>query len=453
MSRRVLLVSYFYGENCETAGFRWNASVPDLTRDGWAFDVITLARAEVGLTPRAVRGEPQEDVEVYPVGQPEPLLSRAVGSVFRLKYVFRSQDKSPGPVGDRAPVDPATWPVWEPTTFSRTPRARVLAALKAIQDVSLQLSWSRRALKVAAALCRSRTYRCVIVSTPPHYTQWVGARLADRFEIPYVADFQDPLFYGLGDSSTFTNDFSRHFAPRFERYLAKRQAVAVHNTAEAEARIAPLLAGVGSPRRCAIPCGYDPHPAIGYPDPSTFRIVFAGWLHYFMDIRPVFAAAARLCRERGLSPDRLSIELMGTSPDFQGRSFEGLAAWYGVSGHLRMIPRGTRREAMQRMADAAVLLAYDCAHPLAVPTKYYDAVQMRGQPLLIGNTEGAMADAASQLGLGVCAPSDEDGVYELLARTFEAWERGELREPRDSQGVFHRRHQSERFASLLESLP
>jgi hypothetical protein len=99
-----------------------------------------------------------------------------------------------------------------------------------------------------------------------------------------------------------------------------------------------------------------------------------------------------------------------------------------------------------------VLAAFDCPHPLCIPAKFYDYMRMRGALLLLGNVEGAMADAAARIGANVHAIDDKDGIDAALDAAWKRWQEGGLTEPNDPDGLFDRKHTGLAWHRLLDSL-
>jgi glycosyltransferase involved in cell wall biosynthesis len=459
---RVLLIAYHFGDGCETGGFRWNAMVAHLMERGWEFDVITLAREPAGQTPPADIDEIRGPLEVFPVREPTwpaslfHLPAKKLARALRWVRDRITPDRgraSVGSVSVQRNVTPENWPVvvgHRKVVKSRS--RRIGADLAEIEAYLTQRAWSRAAERVGSRLIDRRRHGCVIVSSPPHYTQSVGHHLARKHGVPYIADFRDPFFFGLGDALEIVSPVGRWLRARAERAWVGSQHTVLHNTDVAKRVIAPLVGGGVEPRRLVVPNGFDTHDPQRRPRRDRFQVSYAGWLHPFMDIRPVIAGLARLKEKYEIPTDELAFTLMGVSDDFEGASIRGLAAAYSVEKVVQIVPRMPRQAAWDLMASSAVLVAFDCIHPLAVPSKFYEYTQMSGRPLLIGNVEGAMAEAGAQVGLEVHSPDDHDSVFRALEESFEIWRNDAFTGPTDPEGVFDRLHQSGQVAELLEEV-
>ena len=65
-SRRILLISFHYGPQAETGGFRWTQLVPALIEHGWTFDIIAHG-AEHGENTRSSPGGTALPEEIHPI--------------------------------------------------------------------------------------------------------------------------------------------------------------------------------------------------------------------------------------------------------------------------------------------------------------------------------------------------------------------------------------------------
>jgi hypothetical protein len=143
---------------------------------------------------------------------------------------------------------------------------------------------------------------------------------------------------------------------------------------------------------------------------------------------------------------------MGAEPEFGGVSLAGLARAYGLDGCFELQPRGSREAANRLQQAASALVAFDCTHPLCIPTKFYDYAGLRGSMLLLGHVDGAMAAAASRLGVPVLAPHDGPGIDARLDAAFHRWASGAPAPVTDAAGIFHRSKQAERWHDVLTSV-
>lgn len=452
--RRLLLVSYHFGRNCPTGGIRWNCIAQDLVRRGWAIDAITVERPD--LEPPFDAGGRLEILPVAGTAAPERALRWLTRLVRRLRRAGGRESVAPAPSGATVDAEEIAQKLrrelWR-SDERRPVRERLSSALDGAVAFAADRVWTQRALRQARRLAAGRRYRAVVVSSPPHTTQLVGARIAKECGIPYVGDYRDPWLLGLEPLRDYVDPFERIVARALEPHCLRRAAAILHNTPRATDAIGARLPAGATGRHLSVPNGYDTLEApIGAPDPDCFRVAFTGWLHPYMDPRPVLAACRALALALDLPPSRLRIEFVGTDAEFATVDLRALAGSYGLGSHFEHRARVPREEARRIQQRAAVKVAYDCPHPLSVPSKFYEYAQLAGTMLLLGNVDGAMADAAKEIGLEVFDLADQPRIDAALRAAHARWQRGELDAVMDREGRFDRRHQTAKIRELLESL-
>ncbi len=409
--KRMLLILYHFGPGCPTGGVRWNVMARDLVSYGWEIDVITVARSRPVDPAIAGPAAWMDQTRVVEVAEPtwpkrahDALvgIKRRVAGVIRLRLHRCEREIGPDDVRVSDPETPVN--LWSNLT----------ATLNSARDWCREMTWVHRATA-----------------------------------IPYIADCRDPLV--LGEPAARTRGWlDRWLGQRYERRCFKRARVVICNTERAK-RAAEEIEEYRSLEITRISNGYAAADDIGIPDPRCFRIVFAGWLYPWMDVWLLMAACARLRARSGLPADRFTLEFMGTSYAFGGVRLAALARSYGLGKSFVLHPRSSREEAQRLQRAAAVSVVFDnLPSLLAIPTKYYDAVQMLGSVLLLGNQDTALNDAARRIGVKTQDPDDDSALDHALDDALERWKKSDFSEPVDKLGI--RRHQTERLHQLLSTL-
>ncbi len=431
--------------------------VPGLLEHGWEFDVITLQRpVDFGRT-GSIDQPPTAPVEVFPIEVPpwaDRLAAVGLGTVDTLAALLRTLQgggKSPAPNPGPAGVNPADVHVVRRGARSGV-RATVAQTLMGFSDAAQQSGWTQAATRIGLELVRRRGHRAVVVSSPPHSTQRVGAEIARRTGIPFIADFRDPWYFGIGASRQNANPVHRWQGRRVEPTVNRQAHVVVHNTPEALEAVSADL-GIPSVHRLAIPNGYDGTLLAPPPSRERFIVAFTGVLHPWMDVRVVLGACQRFCQRHPERKALLDVRFMGAEAEFGGVNLADLAGAYGLGDCFELQPRSSRADAFRLQESAAVVVAFDCTHPLCVPTKFYDYARLCGRMLLLGHPDGAMAAAARRIGVSVSAMTDDAAIDAEMEQAFERWSRGEMTSPTDADGVFDRRRQTEAWDQLLRNLP
>ena len=448
--RRVLLVSYFFGPEAGTGAYRWNAFTEDLAEAGWTIDVLTAQRdywpdaSSSGVPPVVV---PRPGLTVYPIATDWWGQSLREGTR-QLVDALRPQRPS-GANGAGEDSTEAT--VWSNET-DRGLWERLRRDLEGAGALLSEWIWTRRACRVARRLARSYSYSGVIVTSPKYLPQLVGADLATCYDLWHLADFRNLWYHGRGILKDYWDDMRRLVGRIVEPRALARANPIVHITERARDAHAEAQPTGHSPDRFYVPNGYEPLDNIRWPDPNCFRVAYTGWLYEHTDIRPVLAACGRFRRRHDLSPSTFKVQFMGTPRRLGGVPLSDLAAKYGIGPHFERYDRRPREEATALQQDAAVMVAIDYPHGRQIPSKLYHYAQMKGALLLVGNTDGAMADEAAKIGESVLALDDDAGMDRVLDDAYARWQADAFPEPIDADGQFSIHRSSERMREILTRL-
>jgi hypothetical protein len=444
----LLVISYHFGDSGATGGFRWAAHVRGLAARGWDIDVITSDTPTMGdvANVRVHRVPPVH----WPVRVAAALTTPLRVLTRRASGAKPSSAPAPVPVDERRAMLQAhasALPVWRPGM--RLPNGVLLR--RAYDDalgLAADIHWARAAARLGTQLARQRAHRLVLVSTPPHATQLAGHLISRRLGIPYISDYRDPWSYGVPELEGYLPPLTRRVHHLLERRVQRSTALLIHNTAQARARAAAQPALPPIPR-ASVANGYDAEIEPTSPDPAVFRILVAGHIYPYMDPRTLMSAV-RLLRERsGELASRIRLEFLGSPSTVNGMPLEDLVAGLGVDDCTTITPRVSREEALLAQQRAAVLVAFDYPHPLAVPMRVYDYLRARGSLLVFTSGDSALAHVAQRIGSQPVPPSDVDATLRFLQTALERWQQQAYPAPNDARGEFARHHQTLRVDRLL----
>ena len=210
MSRRLLLVSYFFPPTRDTGAQRPAAMAKWLARLGWEVTVLTTSafgRGGAGSDQRRGDSARGERLRVIRTADLQTVRARAAGHQ-RVESLFDSDSYS----GRPHPLS------------------------KVVVPEPLALAWAPFALAAALRTHARRPFDCVLTTSPPESAHGVGRALARR-GVPWVADVRDGwTFEPL--RSPFPTEAQRRLDERLEpRWLgAADEAVCVAELAEAHLR-------------------------------------------------------------------------------------------------------------------------------------------------------------------------------------------------------------------------
>jgi glycosyltransferase involved in cell wall biosynthesis len=268
--------------------------------------------------------------------------------------------------------------------------------------------------------------------------------------IPYIADYRDPWAIGVPELDGYDSPVSRLLGQWLERRTQAAAHTVIHNNVVALERALAQPTLPHKPRVC-IANGYDGEPTRQGPDPATFRILFSGWIHAFMDPRVLLRAIESLRAEDPRGTAALRLEFIGAPSVIDDVPIEDVVRAYGLADCTTFAARVTREEAMRAQEQAAVLVAFDCPHPLAVAMKFYDYLLMRGDLLLIAEPSSALDRSAQQVGWRTIAPGDHEGLVAALRRALARWRAGNYPDTHDPGRLMHRGRRSAEVLALLET--
>lgn len=440
--RRVLVVSYHFGMASATGGFRWHALAEGLEARGWQVHVLTAAPAQENEK-SGPTGDPGPHVITVPATEGVPLFRKLLD---RQSHTSDSAPQAPGP---SAPVsaDSGGAPPAEVGLMRRV-RTMIGRTLHRIDSLAADWRWMRDASRVARSAMVEHRYSVVVVSAPPMMSLLVGRGVATAHRVPFVADYRDPWFFGAGTLRMKLDPAGRFLASRLDRLVQGSATVVVHNTGRARQAVESELSSINV-RRTVIMNGYDGQLPDVRPDPDCFRVLYGGWIHPYMDPRPLLRGLGRLRRQVQPAPGTFQVEFLGSPREFDGVPLLDLANSAGLEGCVKQTERLPRAEAIARQQHASVLTALDYPHGNAVVMKFFDYAQMYGTMLLLGQPKSALAEAAHRIGVPVIDPADDESIDERLQLAWQKWQNGDWEAVNDETHRFSRRHCVEAMHDLL----
>ena len=421
---------------------------------GWALDVVTRDPDTLSLRDAAALAQLPPGVRVFGVGARTPLWDRAADAVWRL--IRRARPRPPaqatgngatpgveaeGSVG-LVPVTELRW---------RLSLSDLRRAYHAWRLFARDGAWARAALAVAGRLTGGTRYAAIVTCGPPHMVHLAGARLSERTGLPFVMDLRDPWGCSTAVSRLFASPVWPALARRYERRSVRRAALVVTNTALLRAAMARAH-GEGSAEFLTVMNGYDDDPLPPPRPADRFVIAYAGSIYIDRNPQGVFRAASRVVRELGLSPAQFGFEFIGHLGSDGGASLLAAARAEGLDGFVQVGPPRPRREALDFMARATVLLSLPQGVPLAIPSKIFEYMRYQAWLLVLSRPESAVAELLEDTTADVVDPDDVDGIARALRSHYQSFAAG-ARPPRLADDErFSRRAQAQVLFEALRGV-
>jgi glycosyltransferase involved in cell wall biosynthesis len=297
-----------------------------------------------------------------------------------------------------------------------------------------------------------------IISSGPYWTNHIVAMiLAKLTGLSWTAHYRDPWnqIPQMKPVSALSS--------KIERWLERlviRRASSIACVTDAHTRLLQgLFPALAAEKFVTIPNGFDGAEWAGV-EPRAhgdkFTITYAGsFMMGKRTPRPLFAALRRLIDAGVVDIKSLGLRLFGNCDVAEGVPVGDMAAEYGLAGVLSVGGALGRRETLQEMLSADLLLLLAEGWTLQIPGKTYEYLRA-GKPILALTTEGALADLLRRTGGAWIADPSADAVIDrALAEAYKAWQSGAQPMQADAGLVenFDRRRLAGQFAALFNEGP
>jgi hypothetical protein len=285
----------------------------------------------------------------------------------------------------------------------------------------------------------------------------VGKRLAQAFNIPFIADFRDPW---IGGYELFSSKLLREKSKSLERGVCAVAARVILNTEELKLRFCSVYPE-WQHKFVTITNGYAEElrslsssqgnlGAIARTEgvgASTLELCHFGTVYGNRSPIALFRAIQELSDEGMVTASRLRLRFVGAW-DVNDSDCIQLAKALEERGVLRLIPPVSHQECLQEMARSDVLLILQPDYPLQVPAKIYEYI-VAGRPLLVIGGEGATANLVQRHRLGRCCPNTVKEIKRTLLSILSSESPLLAPTPADTE-QFSYRALSGRLAELLD---
>lgn len=410
MSRRVLLICYYFPPLGLGGVGRPLNLFKRLPRQGWTCDILTvkpvLYRA---YEPELLNG--LDASRIHRAGSYDPQ---------RLLYLLGMRKVKPSAIGHSRHVTERIFP-------------------------DSKVGWVGPAVRMGKRLQRTNGYDVMVTTSPPMSCHLIGLKLAHRLGIPWVADFRD--FWTIYPAEQVFADESRRARARrlLDRITTESRAITAVNRS-----IVDYL-GAGE----LVPNGFDPEVAELWRTPPPDRPFTIGLLGHQHDTREIEPLLILLDRLRSHRPDYLTGVRILQVGQIDAVWFRRTLAERGFSLELDIRQRQTREETVRILSQAHVFFLgiSDKEGPGFLPGRTFELIAS-GRPVFA--YAGPDSEVARVVGpsFGACCFHDDsyETAAEKLASQLESLRGGGYRyEPlSDYARQFSADELSKKFAVLLD---
>jgi len=181
----------------------------------------------------------------------------------------------------------------------------------------------------------------------------------------------------------------------------------------------------------------------------SFRVVFGGSIYIDRNPRMVLRAAARVVRQLALEPDRFGLDFIGNADSFGGVPLSCMAQEEGLGAYVRTHRPLPRREAMEFLAQAQMLLSLPQDTPLQIPSKLFEYMQFDAWLLVLAKRGSATEMLLRDTDADVVEPDDLEGIVAALKARYLQFAAGDRPSRIGVDGRFSRRVQAEALFDTL----
>lgn len=397
MSKKVLIVTYYWPPSGGSGVQRWLKFVKYLPEFGWTPYVLTPENPAFDLRDESLLKDipPEAEVLRLPIWEPYRLLGKTKGKDEKKAKIFFSSGKSWTQKIMR--FIRGNFFIPDPRMFWVTPASRFL------EDFILQEKISH-----------------VVTTGPPHSMHLIGMRLKKKVPaLRWVADFRDPWSeWHLLDEWQVSRPVRK-----IHQYLEKK----VLTRADAILTVTPGLAAhfgqLANRKVVCITNGYDDSDVsdIQYVRTNRFTIRHTGLVK---DARPFMEAVKQVALENAAFKDAVLVDFTGeVHPDFRSyvendETLKQITRFSGYKPH-RELP------ALYAQTDVLLLVIPDV--PLArayLPGKLFEYLAAKRPVIGLGPEDGDAAAILAKTGAGmVIEPKNSITIKEELLRLFSDWQR------------------------------
>lgn len=266
----------------------------------------------------------------------------------------------------------------------------------------------------------SGDYSLVYATSPPFSVLMAAARVREKSGIPLLMEIKDDWvtknrFEGL-------RWHRRFIEARMERDCM-RAADAVVTVTQKSCEGYRERYPESAEKFVCVPNGCD----VGEYEPfwdkeigkfTKFTMVHTGVITGTRNLTNLFGALSRLIQCRAGAREDIEFLIIGRIPRKQHKEISKRGLW-SVVRNIDYVERDAYVETLVRAHLAVVVNFTD---PALVPGKLYEYWGSRNKMLLLDTQESAAAELVLTYDLGdVVSPSDEDGIFHSLCRSYDSW--------------------------------
>jgi glycosyltransferase involved in cell wall biosynthesis len=413
--KKILLICYHFPPSLAVGGKRIAAFARHLPSFGWEPSVLTIREELIQQKDETAGVIPP--CRIYRT----PVFPTIRDAYLRTKRYFRKWNGGSETSGLQAPISEKRMTDSGQSSGIRS-LARSMTTL-ALSFPDFERGWVIPSLSTAIRRIRSEKFDWILTTSPPHSTHVIGLVAKKLTGVRWVADFRDPFL------ATREEELTSLFGKEYVGIGGTLECSIIRNAdlvlTTTEAYRDALRKHYGLPLSEKIVCLTNGFDAEAFPDREEIRkfdrftISYTGNLYQKRTPEPLFEAIAELVGEGRITPEEISVKLVGVCDYAEGSLVEILIRKYGLENIVETTPPVSSRKALEIVMSSHIALLIAPEQPLQIPAKAFEYLGS-GSPILALSEEGATRDLLASTGAGkTFTNGDVAGIKTFILETMK----------------------------------
>ena len=432
MSKKVLIVTYYWPPSGGSGVQRWLKFVKYLDLAGWETVVLTPENPSFSMSDPSLLNDVPANTEVLRLPFWEPY-----DTFYKLSGLFGK--KKPGAMDMIS--------TGKMTTFQKV--SSWVRGNMFIPDP--RVFWVKPASAFLTDFVKSNDIDKIITTGPPHSIHLIGLRLKKKFPaLKWIADFRDPWSeWDLLDTLSLTRA-----ARNKHRTLERR----VLQTADRVITIAPYhvkrFEHSGGRPVNLVTNGFDTDDfaKIARVKTSKFTIRHTGVVDELRDPRPFMIALKKVAEADREMRENVAIEFIGNVNSSFKEFVAGDLLLSTITKFTNTIPHKQLLQLYGQTDLLLLVLAHTALAPGNLPGKFFEYLASGIPIVAIGPVNGDAADVLKKSNAGeIFERGNESAMMDMLRRHYDLWKSGTFASTTDAS-MFTRKKLTDQLIEILESL-
>ncbi|WP_425433525.1 glycosyltransferase [Halorubrum ezzemoulense] len=320
------------------------------------------------------------------------------------------------------------------------------AVLDTVAYPDPQRFWKNRALRQGRQLLENGEFDLIVSTSPPATAHLIGNKLANEFQIPWIADFRDLWTqYHYNE----TNLIRKFFESRLQKRVVKDTT---HITAATEP-FAEKLQSLHKKPATSIYSGFQKMATRDLTD--KFTITYTGGLYDGRrDPTKLFMAIDELESTTNVDPSNILIRFFGV----QAPWLTDLIGKYDLDSTVQLTKWIPKNKILEKQKESQVLLSIQWDHPMermVLPGKIFEYLAAQRPVLAYGgpadSVVGSILDRTSA-GVKVNSVSEIMEYIETRYREYESKGEVPYHGDKDVINSYHHKETASNFATIFDDV-